>query len=152
VIYERLARGHPTNEALRDVTLQHMEDYGSAGLRTLCLAYKELDATFYDRCLLAHSTATHLGCMVCCYPLVWFDTAAALLCLVLGVTCSLRSSRLIPSFCACCLMVVPTSWQDRYIDAKTSMDNRQAKVDMVSGLPGRGWGMELNHLPPSFAP
>lgn len=48
VIYERLAVGHPTNEALRDVTLEHMEDYGSAGLRTLCLAFKELDTAFYD--------------------------------------------------------------------------------------------------------
>jgi magnesium-transporting ATPase (P-type) len=48
VIYERMARGHPTNDALRDVTLQHMEDYGSAGLRTLCLSYRELDAQFYD--------------------------------------------------------------------------------------------------------
>lgn len=48
MIYERLAPGHPTNEALRDVTLGHMEDYGSAGLRTLCLAYRELDVGFYD--------------------------------------------------------------------------------------------------------
>ena len=50
VVYERLAPGHPTNGALRDATLRHMEDYGSAGLRTLCLAYKELDAAFYDAC------------------------------------------------------------------------------------------------------
>jgi hypothetical protein len=49
VIYERLARNHPTNEALRDVTLQHMEDYGSAGLRTLCLAFREMDAGAYDQ-------------------------------------------------------------------------------------------------------
>ncbi len=48
VIYERLARGHPLNDSLRDVTLQHMEEFGSAGLRTLCLAYAELDADFYD--------------------------------------------------------------------------------------------------------
>lgn len=25
-----------------------MEEYGSAGLRTLCLSYAELDPTFYD--------------------------------------------------------------------------------------------------------
>ena len=50
VIYERLARDHPTNEALRDVTLSHMEDFGSAGLRTLCLAYRELDPAAYDEC------------------------------------------------------------------------------------------------------
>jgi phospholipid-transporting ATPase len=49
VIYERLARGQPTNDALRDVTLRHMEDFGSAGLRTLCLAYRELDPVFYDQ-------------------------------------------------------------------------------------------------------
>jgi len=72
VIYERLALNHPTNEALRDVTLQHMEDYGSAGLRTLCLSFKEMDTGFYDQ------------------------------------------------------------WQERYIEAKTSMDDRQAKVDAVS--------------------
>jgi hypothetical protein len=50
VIYERLARDNPTNAELRDVTLQHMEDFGSAGLRTLCLAYRELDPAFYDQC------------------------------------------------------------------------------------------------------
>lgn len=49
VIYERLSRGNPTNEALRGVTLRHMEDYGSAGLRTLCLSYRELDPAFYDQ-------------------------------------------------------------------------------------------------------
>ncbi|GBF89503.1 phospholipid-transporting ATPase [Raphidocelis subcapitata] len=72
VIYERMARGHPTNEALREVTLGHMEDFGSAGLRTLCLAFRELDPAFYDQ------------------------------------------------------------WQERYIVAKTSLDDRQARVDEVS--------------------
>lgn len=48
VIYERLARLHPLNDKLKEVTLQHMEEFGSAGLRTLCLAYKELDAQVYD--------------------------------------------------------------------------------------------------------
>lgn len=48
VIYERLDKGHPLNGSLRDVTLSHMEEFGSAGLRTLCLAYKELDPTVYD--------------------------------------------------------------------------------------------------------
>lgn len=48
VIYERLDRGHILNEQLKEVTLQHMEEFGSAGLRTLCLAYTELDPQFYD--------------------------------------------------------------------------------------------------------
>lgn len=51
VIYERLARGHPLNESLREPTLAHMEEYGSAGLRTLCLSYTELDPDFYDECV-----------------------------------------------------------------------------------------------------
>eukprot|EP00879_Flechtneria_rotunda_P010836 GHRR01011325.1.p1 GENE.GHRR01011325.1~~GHRR01011325.1.p1 ORF type:complete len:1369 (+),score=416.83 GHRR01011325.1:1346-5452(+) len=48
VIYERLDRKHKVNEELKEVTLQHMEEFGSAGLRTLCLAYTELDPRFYD--------------------------------------------------------------------------------------------------------
>ena len=68
VIYERLDAKHPLNAALRDVTLGHMEEYGSAGLRTLCLAYTELDRSFYD------------------------------------------------------------AWQERYIEAKTSLVDRDAKV------------------------
>lgn len=49
VIYERLAHKHPLNTKLKEVTQQHMEDFGSAGLRTLCLAYTELDPDFYDK-------------------------------------------------------------------------------------------------------
>lgn len=48
VIYERLAKKHLLNEQLKEVTLQHMEEFGSAGLRTLCLAYTELDPRLYD--------------------------------------------------------------------------------------------------------
>ncbi|KAF6253363.1 hypothetical protein COO60DRAFT_1547131 [Scenedesmus sp. NREL 46B-D3] len=48
VIYERLDRKHALNDQLKEVTLQHMEEFGSAGLRTLCLAYTELDPKFYD--------------------------------------------------------------------------------------------------------
>jgi phospholipid-transporting ATPase len=44
-----MALDHPTNEELRDVTLQHMEDFGSAGLRTLCLAFREVDPAEYDQ-------------------------------------------------------------------------------------------------------
>jgi phospholipid-transporting ATPase len=49
VIYERLAHKHPLNAKLKEVTQQHMEDFGSAGLRTLCLAYTELDPDVYDK-------------------------------------------------------------------------------------------------------
>lgn len=48
VIYERLDRNYPLTGEMKDVTLQHMEDFGSAGLRTLCLAYAELDDHFYE--------------------------------------------------------------------------------------------------------
>ena len=42
VIYERLALDNPLNQRLKDPTTKHMEEYGSAGLRTLCLAYAEI--------------------------------------------------------------------------------------------------------------
>ncbi|KAF5839584.1 hypothetical protein DUNSADRAFT_459 [Dunaliella salina] len=47
VIYERLSPNNPQNAKLKGVTTQHMEEYGSAGLRTLCLSYAELDPAFY---------------------------------------------------------------------------------------------------------
>lgn len=49
VIYERLAATHPLNAQLKVVTRDHMEEFGSAGLRTLCLAYAELDPAEYDK-------------------------------------------------------------------------------------------------------
>ena len=48
VIYERLAAGNPVNSGLKGITREHMEEYGAAGLRTLCLAYCELDTAEYD--------------------------------------------------------------------------------------------------------
>ncbi|KAK1365815.1 Phospholipid-transporting ATPase [Heracleum sosnowskyi] len=45
VIYERLASG---NDDIKIRTRDHMEQYGSAGLRTLCLAYRDLDQEMYD--------------------------------------------------------------------------------------------------------
>ncbi|GFH12108.1 phospholipid-transporting ATPase [Haematococcus lacustris] len=48
VIYERLDHKHPQNAAYKEATTAHMEEYGSAGLRTLCLAYMELDPDFYQ--------------------------------------------------------------------------------------------------------
>lgn len=47
VIYARLDPRRPDNLALKDITSRHMEEYGSAGLRTLCLAYSELDPAVY---------------------------------------------------------------------------------------------------------
>ncbi|GAB4839904.1 Phospholipid-transporting ATPase 3 [Ancistrocladus abbreviatus] len=45
VIYERLAEG---NDDLRKVTREHLEQFGSSGLRTLCLAYRNLSADMYE--------------------------------------------------------------------------------------------------------
>ena len=48
MIYERLALNNPQNAQLKEPTSRHMEEYGSAGLRTLCLAYAQLDEAFYN--------------------------------------------------------------------------------------------------------
>ncbi|XP_011034150.1 PREDICTED: phospholipid-transporting ATPase 3 [Populus euphratica] len=45
VIYERLAGG---NDDLKKVTRDHLEQFGSAGLRTLCLAYRDLSPETYE--------------------------------------------------------------------------------------------------------
>ncbi|KAK9050975.1 hypothetical protein SSX86_027602 [Deinandra increscens subsp. villosa] len=45
VIYERLGG---ENEEIKNVTRVHMEQYGEAGLRTLCLAYKDLSPDMYE--------------------------------------------------------------------------------------------------------
>ncbi|KAH8499966.1 hypothetical protein H0E87_015272, partial [Populus deltoides] len=45
VIYERLAVG---NDDLKKVTRAHLEQFGSAGLRTLCLAYRDLSPETYE--------------------------------------------------------------------------------------------------------
>ncbi|XP_029127441.1 phospholipid-transporting ATPase 3 isoform X3 [Cajanus cajan] len=45
VIYERLADGY---NDIKKVTREHLEQFGSAGLRTLCLAYKELHPDVYE--------------------------------------------------------------------------------------------------------
>ncbi|KAI3901768.1 hypothetical protein MKW98_013883 [Papaver atlanticum] len=45
VIYERLTDG---NNDIKNLTREHMEQYGSSGLRTLCLAYRDLSVEFYD--------------------------------------------------------------------------------------------------------
>ncbi|KAE8698884.1 Phospholipid-transporting ATPase 3 [Hibiscus syriacus] len=45
VIYERLVGG---SDDLKKVTREHLEQFGSAGLRTLCLAYKDLAPDIYE--------------------------------------------------------------------------------------------------------
>ncbi|KAL2632249.1 hypothetical protein R1flu_016935 [Riccia fluitans] len=45
VIYERMAEGQ---NPYRDVTRDHLEKYGEDGLRTLCLAYADLDPRKYE--------------------------------------------------------------------------------------------------------
>ncbi|RDX79899.1 Phospholipid-transporting ATPase 3, partial [Mucuna pruriens] len=45
VIYERLADGY---NDIKKVTREHLEQFGSSGLRTLCLAYKELHPDVYE--------------------------------------------------------------------------------------------------------
>ncbi|KHG08329.1 Phospholipid-transporting ATPase 3 -like protein [Gossypium arboreum] len=45
VIYERLVGG---SDDLKKVTREHLENFGSAGLRTLCLAYKDLAPDVYE--------------------------------------------------------------------------------------------------------
>ncbi|CAJ1939977.1 unnamed protein product, partial [Sphenostylis stenocarpa] len=46
VIYERLADDSSNN--IKKITREHLEQFGSAGLRTLCLAYKELHPDVYE--------------------------------------------------------------------------------------------------------
>lgn len=48
VIYERLDHANPLNQGLKEATTAHMEEYGSAGLRTLCLSYAIIDPTWYQ--------------------------------------------------------------------------------------------------------
>ncbi|KAK9024295.1 hypothetical protein V6N11_004464 [Hibiscus sabdariffa] len=45
VIYERLGSG---NDDLNKATRDHLEQFGSAGLRTLCLAYRDLAPDLYE--------------------------------------------------------------------------------------------------------
>lgn len=45
VVYERLAGG---NDDLKNVTREHLEKFGSSGLRTLCLAYRDLHPDVYE--------------------------------------------------------------------------------------------------------
>ncbi|GMH35862.1 hypothetical protein BSKO_03730 [Bryopsis sp. KO-2023] len=49
VIYERLDPTHKENARMKEATRRHMEEFGGAGLRTLCLSYVELDSVAYDK-------------------------------------------------------------------------------------------------------
>lgn len=44
VIYERLVEG---NHNMKKATREHLGQFGSSGLRTLCLAYRDLSSEFY---------------------------------------------------------------------------------------------------------
>ncbi|XP_066385390.1 phospholipid-transporting ATPase 3-like isoform X1 [Miscanthus floridulus] len=45
VVYERLANG---NHDMKKISREHLEQFGSAGLRTLCLAYRDLSREQYE--------------------------------------------------------------------------------------------------------
>ncbi|XP_021747972.1 phospholipid-transporting ATPase 3-like [Chenopodium quinoa] len=45
VIYERLGEG---NEDIKKSTREHLEQFGSSGLRTLCLAYRNISSDVYE--------------------------------------------------------------------------------------------------------
>ncbi|XP_024905477.1 phospholipid-transporting ATPase FetA [Pteropus alecto] len=48
---------HPSCRSLRDVTLEHLDDFASEGLRTLMVAYRELDNSFFHAWSKKHSEA-----------------------------------------------------------------------------------------------
>ncbi|XP_034872274.1 phospholipid-transporting ATPase FetA-like [Mirounga leonina] len=50
-------RLHPSCRSLRDVTMEHLDDFAVEGLRTLMVAYRELDNAFYQAWSKKHSEA-----------------------------------------------------------------------------------------------
>ncbi|XP_007456081.1 PREDICTED: probable phospholipid-transporting ATPase FetA-like [Lipotes vexillifer] len=48
---------HPSCRCLRDVTMEHLDDFASDGLRTLMVAYRELDNAFFQDWSRKHSEA-----------------------------------------------------------------------------------------------
>ena len=48
VIRQRMDMNIAQNKLYWEPTAKHMEEYGNAGLRTLCLAYSKLTPAFYD--------------------------------------------------------------------------------------------------------
>nr|XP_061811459.1 phospholipid-transporting ATPase ID-like [Nerophis lumbriciformis] len=55
IIYERL---HPSCAKLMDVTTEHLNEFAGEGLRTLALAYKDLDEDFFHQWLQRHHQAS----------------------------------------------------------------------------------------------
>ncbi|XP_077570329.1 phospholipid-transporting ATPase ID-like isoform X3 [Stigmatopora nigra] len=55
IIYERL---HPSCSKLMDVTTEHLNEFAGEGLRTLALAYKDLDEDFFLQWLQRHHQAS----------------------------------------------------------------------------------------------
>ncbi|KRG04765.1 probable phospholipid-transporting ATPase IA isoform X5 [Drosophila mojavensis] len=55
VIYERLS---PRDQAYREATLQHLEEFASEGLRTLCLAVADIDPEVYEEWTHTHHKAS----------------------------------------------------------------------------------------------
>uniref|UniRef100_A0A452G6H8 Phospholipid-transporting ATPase n=1 Tax=Capra hircus TaxID=9925 RepID=A0A452G6H8_CAPHI len=48
---------HPSCRSLKDITMDHLDDFASDGLRTLMLAYRELDSAFFQDWSKKHSEA-----------------------------------------------------------------------------------------------
>ncbi|XP_032716390.1 phospholipid-transporting ATPase FetA-like isoform X1 [Lontra canadensis] len=48
---------HPSCRSLRDVTMEHLDDFAFEGLRTLMVAYREVDNAFYQAWSKKHSEA-----------------------------------------------------------------------------------------------
>uniref|UniRef100_A0A096M6C4 Phospholipid-transporting ATPase n=1 Tax=Poecilia formosa TaxID=48698 RepID=A0A096M6C4_POEFO len=55
IIYERL---HPSCSKLKDITTTHLNEYAGDGLRTLALAYKDLEKSYMERWLERHHEAS----------------------------------------------------------------------------------------------
>lgn len=118
MIYERLDPGNPLNAELRPVTRAHMEGFGAAGLRTLCLASAVLDPDFYDECaqharawaFQAHMPVHSTGCMAikCSEPAATSSGSPTLTAWSIVKMWYWRNCR----------------WQDRYHAAKTALSGR----------------------------
>uniref|UniRef100_A0A3P9KVP8 Phospholipid-transporting ATPase n=1 Tax=Oryzias latipes TaxID=8090 RepID=A0A3P9KVP8_ORYLA len=55
LIYEKL---HPSCSKLMDLTTEHLNEFAGEGLRTLALAYKDLDAEYFDQWKRRHHEAS----------------------------------------------------------------------------------------------
>ncbi|XP_047227636.1 phospholipid-transporting ATPase ID-like [Girardinichthys multiradiatus] len=55
IIYERL---HPSCNKLKEVTMGHLNEYAGDGLRTLALAYKDLEESYMERWMERHHEAS----------------------------------------------------------------------------------------------